>query len=419
MPMCRTSFLFVLVFAAGCSDDAPVTAAAATSGGVEPTSEVTFWEDVAPIVYENCTGCHVDGGIAPFEFISYEQVRNASHVIRSQIETRTMPPWGADNSGDCNTYIDARWLSDTDIATIGQWIDEGFAEGDPAAAPSLPSVSAGLVEPTTVLDAGVDYLPNEELSDDYRCFIVDPGFSDDMFITAYEVQPGDEQTVHHVILFSLDSEDAEDQAVALDAAETGPGYTCFGGSGTSNSTFVGGWAPGTVVTTYPDGTGIPMKAGRKAVMQVHYNTVGGVKPDRTTIALQAADDVAYPAQITQIAASDLLLPPGEKLVEASSTMTNPAPVPVRIHGVFPHMHQLGRTLRVELERDGGDVCLVDVPAWDFNWQQLYLYEDAVIAQPGDKVTITCGYDTVGMTETVTWGEGTQDEMCLNFFYVSQ
>jgi len=65
------------------------------------------------------------------------------------------------------------------------------------------------------------------------------------------------------------------------------------------------------------------------------------------------------------------------------------------------------------------VCVVDVPEWDFNWQQLYLFEEPLVAQPTDTVTITCAYNTTGQTDTVTWGEGTQDEMCLNFFYVTQ
>jgi len=39
-------------------------------------------------------------------------------------------------------------------------------------------------------------------------------------------------------------------------------------------------------------------------------------------------------------------------------------------------------------------------------------------KPFDIVTITCGYDTTTRQTTVTWGEGTDDEMCLVGFYLT-
>ena len=88
-------------------------------------------------------------------------------------------------------------------------------------------------------------------------------------------------------------------------------------------------------------------------------------------------------------------------------------------GVFPHMHKLGRTLRVQLERTSKTTCLVDVASWDFHWQQFYFYERAIDVVPGDVVTIQCSFDTAGVTSEVHWGEGTDDEMCLAGFYVTR
>ena len=398
----------------GTSSSDPTAAASGGSGGATSTAP-TFWEDVAPIIYEECASCHAGVGVAPFELITYEQVSVAGHVVRTEVEARRMPPWHADNSGDCNTYKDARWLTDEQIATVGAWADGGYLEGDSANAPELPGPAPSLTGVTNTLDPGVSYTPNAAVSDDYRCFVVDPQLDEDMFLSGYEVKPGDLRMVHHVILFSLDSADGTSDVEARDAAEEGPGYTCYGGIG-GPSSFAAGWAPGTTATDFPAETGIRLAAGRKAVMQVHYNTVNGVYPDRTTIDLRLESDVAFPATITSIRAQDLVLPPGLESVEASTTIDNPASNPVRLHGVIPHMHELGQTINVSLGRDGDDVCVVDVPEWDFNWQQLYLFEEPLVAQPTDTVTITCAYNTTGQTDTVTWGEGTQDEMCQNFFY---
>jgi hypothetical protein len=220
--------------------------------------------------------------------------------------------------------------------------------------------------------------------------------------------------VHHVIRYSIDDAASESEAEGLDAQSPEPGYTCFGGSGVDASTFIAGWAPGTPVTRYPDDTGVKLPAGRKAVMQIHYNTLNGVAPDRTTIDVTLAASVARPAQIFPIPNGSLSLPPGMEYVEATASMANPAPIAVTVHGSYPHMHQLGVDLRVTV----GDQCARWVPDWDFHWQQFYFHEEPLKVMPGDQITITCGYDTRERDMVTTWGEGTQDEMCLNFFYVT-
>lgn len=84
------------------------------------------------------------------------------------------------------------------------------------------------------------------------------------------------------------------------------------------------------------------------------------------------------------------------------------------------MHTLGRGLRVELVQDEAPAaCLLDIPRWDFNWQMFYNYQDGPVEiTPNDTVRITCDYDTSSRTATVTWGQGTLDEMCLSFLYTT-
>jgi copper type II ascorbate-dependent monooxygenase-like protein len=397
----------------GGDEPAGAGASGASTGAGNNTSDVTFWEDVAPIVYDNCVSCHVAGSIGPFELVTYEDAKTVGPLMEAETAARRMPPWHADNSGACNTYDDARWLSDEQIATFAAWVAGGYVEGDPANAPQIPEPET-LAEVTRTLDTGADYTPNDSIADDYRCFVVDPQITEDMYLTAYEMRPGEPRIVHHVILFSLDTATAEQQAVALDADEPGPGYTCFGGAGVSASQFIGGWAPGTPVTRYPADTGVLLPQGRKAVMQIHYNTVNGVFPDHTRMDVTLAAHVPHVATIAPIADFSLNLPPGMTGVEESASQPNPAPIPVQVLGVFPHMHQLG----TKLHSSAGDQCLVDVPAWDFHWQQFYFYEEPVTVMPGDALSITCTYDTMSKMTTTTWGESTQDEMCLNFVYVT-
>jgi hypothetical protein len=118
---------------------------AGTQGGAGGGSSAVTWsEHVAPIVYRECVGCHRDGGIAPFSLTTYASAAESASSIAYATGTRYMPPMPVDNSGSCNTYSNARWLSDAEIATIGAWDGAGAPEGDPSLAPELPAAPAGL-----------------------------------------------------------------------------------------------------------------------------------------------------------------------------------------------------------------------------------------------------------------------------------
>ena len=387
----------------------------------EAAAGPTWFRDVSPLVDRECAQCHVDGGIAPFPLETYEDAVDMAPLLAHVTAERTMPPWGVDNSGACNTFVDARWLTDDEIALFQRWLDAGAPAGDPADAPAPAEQQGGLTRVDASVDMGVAYTPRGELSDDYRCFVVDPGLATKKYLTAFEVKPGRTETVHHIILYSLDDADTEASAVALDDAEPGPGYTCFGSAEVDGSSrFIAGWAPGTPVTRYPEGTGVELKANRKLVMQVHYNTLNGLFADRSAIDLELSDD-AKPAHIIPVADFDFEAPPGQAdfvTTEEWDLASFGVPISLTVHGVFPHMHTLGTTLRVELEHEGATSCLVDVPRWDFHWQQFYFYERPLLVGPTDKVRIACGYDTTSRDAPVTWGEGTMDEMCLNFLYVT-
>lgn len=395
----------------GAADDAGTDAS--TGGGLGPT----FYEDVAPILYEHCVRCHGGSPIAPFELVEYDDAVLWSAATVAAAGARTMPPINADASGACNDFRDHQWLTDDEIATLVAWVEADTPPGDPAAAPPVPEPMPNLVDPDRVLDTGVDYTPVG--ADDYRCFVVDPGLDADAFLTAYQVVPGNTAVAHHLILFAVEDPADVEAVTALDAADDGPGYTCFGGPGVDGAQFVAGWAPGVGITAMPEGTGIPLVAGRPMVVQMHYNTASGDGTDRTTIALQIADTVDRPGRFVGVANHAFSLPAGMPLVETSITGPVPGDGTIEIWGVAPHMHTRGRTMRVSATTAAGDVCLVDVPRWDFSWQSAYFYERPVVLNGGDTVTLRCGFDTTGATGPTQWGESTDEEMCINYLYVVQ
>jgi len=89
--------------------------------------------------------------------------------------------------------------------------------------------------------------------------------------------------------------------------------------------------------------------------------------------------------------------------------------------ILPHMHLLGSSISVTATLpDGATKPLIRIPRWDFNWQQGYFYEGGPkVVGGGDMLRISCTYDTMDKGTPTMWGEGTDDEMCLAFMYVSQ
>jgi hypothetical protein len=406
----------VAVLAAGCGvfDDTP-----------------RYHEDVAPILNARCAGCHQAGSIGPSDLTNYANAKAKANDIRTAVVSRRMPPW---MPGEGNTFRHERRLTDEEIEKIRAWSENGTPEGDPAAAPPPLESDIDTITPDMEVKMKAPYQPDITEPDDYRCFVLDPKLTAPVAVTGFDIRPGDRRIVHHVIVFSVDKRH-RGEADALDAQDATEGYTCFGDARVDSS-MVGAWVPGTTATKFPYGTGVKLEEGSVLVIQVHYNTLEVREAlDQTTALLETAP--AYnttEAYLFPIGDDDFVVPPGEvkKITRTFDTRDFELPPELRlmIHGVAPHMHLHGKSLRVYATTpEGKEIQLVDVPKWNFQWQQLFFYEEPIELKVGDKVTIECEWDNRPQAQPIVngtrveptelrWGEGTLEEMCLNFFYAT-
>jgi len=295
-------------------------------------------------------------------------------------------------------------------------VDGGAPEGTPLKVPPKPAPTPGLTSIGATLDMGLDYTPPTTTPDDYRCFLVDPGLATTKYITGFDVKPGDARVVHHAVVFTPSDDGAVAQVADLDAADPGPGWSCFGGAGV-NASMALAWAPGVPATHFPKGTGLELPAGRKVVLQMHYNVQQGTHPDRTRIDLELAASVNEVARIEALVDLNLSLPP--KLADVASGFPTVVDQKRRVYGAFPHLHLLGKSLKLEHTSGGTKSCALDIPRWDFHWQFFYFYAEPLELMPGDLLTLECRYDTLSKNTQTNWGEGTSDEMCVTLLYVTK
>ena len=403
----------------------------ACSSGAEtqPAEVATYHRDVRPLIEQACGDCHAADGIGPFRLDSYESLKAAAAGALDAIENRRMPPWMPDP--DCRRYVGERLLSDQQIALFRAWVDGGTVEGDPAeyVAPTRsadPVVALGPADLT--LGSSVPYVPSAERPDDYRCFVLDADFSEETFLTASNVLPDQQAIVHHVILYLVAPQEAE-RVAALDAADEGPGYTCFGGTGVGQPTPISGWVPGTTPNISGDNSAIRIPAGAKLVLQMHYNLLASTPAaDQTQVQLwtttERPDTLLLPQFLPNLGID---IAAGDSASTHARRITNNSGQPWTVVQTTPHMHLLGTRISTwKVAADGQRECMVDIPRWDFNWQQGYAFRpgEEVVVQPGESIELECTYDNSAANQPivngvqldpvrVTWGEGTLDEMCLN------
>ena len=464
----------------------PLAALAMARGEATPAAAPSFTRDVAPVIGEKCAGCHRLGGIAPFSLVTARQISASSAAIAGAVQARLMPPWPPGTRSPAYVGQETRILSAEQRATILAWVRAGAKIDGPAHKPSPPKgpdVRSG--EKLLDLRMQTAYEPSapKGVTDDYHCFLLDPKQSQDSFVTSARIQPGQPRIVHHVILFRVPADQVAD-AKHLDAGDAGPGWSCFGGTGLpagdgagiadslNNANWIAAWAPGWGGNRLPEGTGVSLPAGSQIVMQVHYNLLNGRAPDRSRALLTVApgssgltplQTVLLPGPVELACAKsesgrlcsrnealfDLArkygtgaaFVPAGLLILCRGSAANPVPSPVStcdrritepttIYVAAGHMHLLGASIELELNPGTPRArVLLDIPRWDFHWQNAYTLATPVKAEPGDVVRVTCRHDVRKRTHGghgvpkapryVLWGEGTTDEMCLGILQVTR
>ena len=430
--------LFSFLFACASEDpkDNSLQDSAMTS---EPGSEddpieepilAEWYGGIQPVVAEHCASCHTEGGVGPFALDTYEVMQPLAGVALSSIESGSMPPWMPDPS--CREYHGQRLMSDAEITAFKEWVDAGTPEGD-SSLDIVPPPESIRIDPTHSATVPAGYTPNTSNRDEYRCFILDVDFEEETYIVANDVIPGSSQ-VHHVLVYALNPEFKE-ELIEIDEQSEKKGYKCFGSPYPDGSSFsyadglpnqIGAWVPSIEPVVLPDDTAFVVEAGSAIVMQVHYSALGG-EPTEDTTTYEMVVSEEQPSKILStrpLAIQSLDIPAGESDVSVTGYFGNFRNEPMQVRSVAGHMHLLGKSITTKrIAADGSEECIMDIPEWDFGWQQSYMPLEAVELQPNEYFEVTCTYDNSAENQPIVdgeqqepvdvdWGDGTLDEMCL-------
>lgn len=375
-------------------------------------SQVTYSKHIAPILNKRCVECHRKGDIAPFELTNYKQASGWAEMIQEVVEENRMPPWHADPKH--GKFVNDRRLSTEEKKIIKDWVAAGAPEGNPKdlpTPPSFPETGWQLPrKPDLVVNMrSTPYNVQAEGTVKYQYFIADSGLNEDKWIEAIEVQPGNRAVVHHILVFAI--------------AANGQGLE--GGAGVQG--FLAAYVPGLRAIPYPEGMAKKISKGARLVFQIHYTPNGSKQEDMSKIGFQFADEKKIKYEVRTMSAANqrgLSIPPGadNHPLEANRTMRTET----QLLAFMPHMHLRGKAFSYEaILPDGKKETLLDVPAYDFNWQTAYRLSEPKKLPSGTRIHAVAHFDNSEKNlsnpdpkATVRWGDQTWNEMMIGYFDIA-
>lgn len=379
-------------------------------------SPVTYHRDIAPIVYNNCTGCHRSGESGPFPLTNYEEVSRRAKTIARVVNDRYMPPWHANS--EVTKFLDVRQLADSEIAAINDWIEAGKPEGNASDAPPLPKFPEGwqLGEPDIILTMSEAYPVPAEGRDIYRNFVLPLDLPEDKWVKAVELRPSARTVVHHSLFFLDDTGKARE----MDGKDGKPG---FSGMSFRPTDGLGGYVPGVTPRKLPGDLARPLPKGSDLILSTHFHPSGKAEMEKTTVGIYLTDtppsrkleQIQVPPNFGRTAGIDI--PAGEKNFKIEDSYK--IPVDVEAHFVSGHAHYICETMRMTAALpDGSEKILLDIPDWDLDWQDTYFFAEPIALPAGTVVKSVITYDNSldnpdnphNPPVRVKWGRESTDEM---------
>lgn len=390
----------------------------------------TYDKEISPLLFKHCAQCHGRGEIASaVPLLTYDGARPWAKAIKEKVLLREMPPWPADPTASLKFRNDAR-LSQQDINSLVAWVNAGAPKGNERDLPQPPQQAQGWLHPEGRPPDAVVSLPGDfqlpgkgEIP--YIRMMAKVPFSEDKWVAASEVRPGNAAVVHHMAITELGLADwvkpADLEAFARlgitnSSMLTRPAVSTPSHLGDYD--MLGVYTPGTTFESYPEGTAKLLRGGKNLYLNfnIHYTTTGKPEKDRSEIAFWFQPSppkhqlYRVPAAVQAIIAQgqELLTDaPGDK-AEGTSVAIPPIPPnqdnyevigmtaytePITIYQLQPHAHLRAKDFQYTvIYPDGREQSILSVPKYDFHWQLAYDLETPLKLPAGSKLVVTAHYD---------------------------
>lgn len=369
-------------------------------------ANISYVNDVAPILMDKCVDCHQPGGIAPWHMTNYEVVKGFGPMMREAIRTDRMPPFDADRH--YRAFENDENLSEHEMKTLIHWIEAGSPRGegdDPLAQGVTQRADWPLGTPDLIVDIPAYDVPAAGIVD-YQMPVVASPLKEGKWLKSTTFKAGNRQGVHHILAGWMPKMPAS-------------------GRGFDWTVSMGGYAVGSESQTAPDKWATWIPPGGAISFQMHYTPIGKEFTDNSKIGFYFADE-APEMMKRQIIIADpsIEIAPNEARWYETAYVQFPADVQIYAAQVHAHYRGYASKLRA-IYPDGREETLLNMPHYDFNWQREYIFKELIDLPAGTKLVADYWYDNsvnnkalnldnardlTNPTKLVAWGDQSFEEM---------
>lgn len=322
--------------------------------------EISYPDEIAPLLQARCAFCHVENGLAPWAMNRHLMVLGWSPMMRETLITRRMPPGQIDNAvGD---WVNTHELTDHEMALLIEWIDQRAPNPsgrDPLAERAAPPETMPwmLGEPDLIVDVPEQQIPATGNVD----FIVARSaldISEAQWIRAVAYQVGDRSVLHSLLIYAVDEALQSDDADTLIAAD--------------NAEFISVYVPGESEDVFADGAAYRLPADSDLVFKLRYLTSGRPTVDRTRIGFYFLPQMPE-RQLRTLALEKTDFKVPANMREHTEVQQSPAlEQDMWLQAYSPHAHSRGKSMSLTaIYPDGKEEMLINVANFNYNWQLTY------------------------------------------------
>jgi tetratricopeptide (TPR) repeat protein/mono/diheme cytochrome c family protein len=358
-----------------------------------PPRPVTFANQIAQLVRQNCAPCHRPGEAAPFPLLTYDDVKRHARQIAEVTKRRYMPPWLP--TPDSGPFVEERRLTDAQIQLIQEWVNQG-APGGPAAAPATPAAELTpdwrLGPPDLILKVPKAFKLPAGGPEVFWNFIIPVPITGVRWVKAVEIKPGAPRAVHHASILLDRGRSAQKQHPGSDAGFAGMDLSIAETSFDPDGTFLA-WKPGSVPMVEPDGMAWRAGPGMDLVFNVHLRPTGKEEVVEPSIALyfSTQPQTKFPMLVQLERDASIDIRPGARDYVVKDDFR--CPMDLKVLAIYPHAHYLGRLMEAYATLpDGTRKILIRIPEWDLNWQGVYHFKEPLLLPQGSVISMRFHYD---------------------------
>lgn len=373
--------------------------------------QISYQDEIVPILRRRCTTCHIEDGLAPWAMTSHRMMQGWSPMIREVLITHRMPPGQIDMQ--VGEWDNIHQMPDEELELLVHWIDGGArreGEADPLTELEPVPPEWALGEPDMIIDLSEEAIPATGMVE-FKIKRAALGLTEDKWISAVAYDVGDRSVLHSLLVFALDPAVPNTNPAALIDPD--------------NAAFISLYVPGRTQEVFAEDSGFLLRADRDLSLKLRYVTGGRETVDATRIGLYFHDTAPTLAVRNVVMLNeDFTIAPGEDN-HVEQAQSEVFPKDVYVESFAPQAHTRGKSMTITAQHPDGTLTrLINVANYNFNWQMNYRLKERLLLPAGSKLLAETVYDNsaanphnVDPEATVQTGIATADEIFSHYVRV--